>query len=101
MWLFIMFDLPTSNRAEARSANQFRNHLLQEGYIMKQFSVYMRYFDSKNRANSSLSRIQQKIPQQGMVSALFVTDRQFGQIQNFYGKKPKKNDEKPTQLLLL
>ncbi|MCH9852090.1 MAG: CRISPR-associated endonuclease Cas2 [Alphaproteobacteria bacterium] len=101
MWLFIMFDLPVTTRVEARKAAKFRSYLLEEGFVMKQFSVYTRFYDSKNRAHASLARIQTKIPQNGMVSALFVTDKQFGQIQNFCGRNPQKNDEIPTQLALL
>ncbi len=101
MWLFIMFDLPVTTRAETRKATKFRNYLLQEGFTMKQFSVYTRYYDSKNRAQSALARIQQNIPRNGLVSALFITDKQFGQIENFCGRVPEKSEEKPTQLALL
>lgn len=42
MRILVMFDLPVGTKKERREAAQFRNYLLNEGYVMMQFSVYCR-----------------------------------------------------------
>ena len=43
MWLIVMFDLPTNNKRARHNAAKFRNFLLDQGFEMAQFSVYMRF----------------------------------------------------------
>ena len=42
MWMVVMFDLPVVLKAERKAATEFRNALLDMGFEMSQFSVYMR-----------------------------------------------------------
>ncbi|OSQ43228.1 CRISPR-associated endonuclease Cas2 [Thalassospira sp. MCCC 1A01428] len=100
MWAFVMFDLPVVTKAEKRRARKFHDYLLDEGFDMKQFSVYYRFYESRAKADAASKRISAKIPERGMVSILSVTDKQFGQMVNFMGKVPTKNDQKPDQLAL-
>ena len=39
-WLIVIFDLPVTTKKERRLATKFRNDLLDEGYLMLQYSVY-------------------------------------------------------------
>ena len=41
MWIICMFDIPVRTRTEMRKATRFRNLLLDNGFVMKQFSVYI------------------------------------------------------------
>ena len=41
MRILVMFDLPVKTKAERRSATQFRNFLVNDGYHMVQYSVYL------------------------------------------------------------
>jgi CRISPR-associated protein Cas2 len=100
MWAFVMFDLPVVTKSEKRRARKFHDYLLDEGFDMKQFSVYYRFYESRAKADAASKRISAKIPERGMVSILSVTDKQFGQMVNFMGKVPTKNDQKPDQLAL-
>lgn len=43
MWVMVIFDLPVQTKAQRRAATKFRNFLLDEGFSMSQFSVYMRF----------------------------------------------------------
>ena len=38
MWLVVVFDLPVGSKTERRRATGFRNMLIEEGFMMKQFS---------------------------------------------------------------
>jgi CRISPR-associated protein Cas2 len=49
MWMIVMFDLPVTTSAERKIATQFRNHLLDNGFEMSQFSVYFRFCGDRSR----------------------------------------------------
>lgn len=43
MWMMVMFDLPTETHSQRKSAAKFRKFLLDEGFEMVQFSVYVQF----------------------------------------------------------
>ena len=43
MWVLVFFDLPTETRTERKVAARFRKNLLDDGFAMFQFSIYMRF----------------------------------------------------------
>jgi CRISPR-associated protein Cas2 len=100
MWLMVTFDLPVGTRQERRNATRFRNLLLDEGFVMKQWSVYQRYFISREKAEAAADRIGDKAPPMGDVSMIFLTDKQFGLTRNYVGRNPIGTEKKPNQLAL-
>jgi CRISPR-associated protein Cas2 len=100
MWLFVFFDLPTETKKDRRNASQFRKNLLQDGFSMMQFSVYIRHCASSESADVHEKRINKLVPPFGKVSVLRITDKQFGMIINYLGKAKQENVDAPTQLEL-
>ncbi len=100
MWLFVFFDLPVMTKKERKCATQFRKSLEKDGFSMMQFSVYVRHCPSKENMNVHIKRVQLAIPATGMVSILSVTDKQFSDIKNFYGKVEKAKLAVPQQMEL-
>ncbi|GAA0214023.1 CRISPR-associated endonuclease Cas2 [Kangiella japonica] len=100
MWLMVMFDLPVTEKSERRSATQFRNFLLDEGFEMSQFSVYFRFIGEKERSKPIVKRIKEALPANGKVSILFFTDKQFSDILYFHDRTLVENAEIPDQLAL-
>lgn len=100
MWVLVVFDLPVGTKVERRYATGFRNYLLSEGCIMKQFSVYLRVCPNRPSAESLAERISKQVPPEGDVSIMFFTDKQFELTRNYSGKKVKKTEEKPKLLTL-
>lgn len=43
MRLLLMFDLPVETVAERRAYRKFRKFLIDEGFIMHQYSIYSRF----------------------------------------------------------
>ena len=86
MWLFVFFDLPVSTKKQRKAAFGFRKKLLKDGFTMMQFSVYIRHCASKESAEVHIKRVRSFIPSSGQVSILCVTDKQYGQIVNYWGK---------------
>ena len=87
MWLFVFFDLPVMTKPECHTATHFRKFLEKDGFSMMQFSVYIRHCASKESAEVHISRIRNNIPEKGQVSILTVTDKQYGEILNYWGCK--------------
>lgn len=95
-----MFDLPVATTENRRRYAQFRKHLLRLGFTMLQFSVYARCNHSEEKAAAIGQRVAGALPPEGQVRILQLTDRQFGRMQIFWGKKQAPPEEPPSQLEL-
>ncbi len=100
MWLFVFFDLPTETKKNRQDASVFRNRLLKDGFQMMQYSVYIRHCASSESADVHEKRILSILPPFGKVSVLRITDKQFGNIMNFWGKAEVPKGPIPMQLEL-
>ncbi len=100
MWLFAMFDLPMKTPVQKRDYTHFRKLLLREGFSRLQFSVYGRYFVSEESSKAECERIAAHLPPDGQVRLLAVTERQFGKQRVFWGRRRKKSEPVPEQLLM-
>ncbi|MBC6429048.1 MAG: CRISPR-associated endonuclease Cas2 [Cellvibrionales bacterium] len=101
MWVIVLFDLPTDTKAARKQYTLFRKHLLADGFSMMQYSVYMRHCASDENAQVHAKRIKACLPPDGEVRIVKITDKQFGKIEVFYGKKRKPIESAPTQLEFL
>lgn len=100
VWLFAMFDLPVKTRAQRRRYAQFRKLLLSDGFCRLQYSVYARYCPSEEAAAPHRALVRAGLPDEGQVRLLAVTDRQFGKMENYVGKKRGPAEKQPVQLML-
>ena len=98
MWLFVMFDLPTLTKVDKKNSARFRKDLEKDGFIMHQWSVYIRYCASLESAKLHIKRVRSFTPSKGLVSILIITDKQYADIVNIWGAIEKKNPQKPMQL---
>tara|TARA_B100001245_G_scaffold211864_1_gene176787 strand:- start:2317 stop:2664 length:348 start_codon:yes stop_codon:yes gene_type:complete len=98
MWLFVFFDLPTNTKKERKAYSTFRKKLQNDGFVMMQYSVYTRHCASWQSAQVHIKRVKSIIPGEGQVSILQITDKQYGDIMNFWGKKTKPLAPQPKQL---
>ncbi len=100
MWVLVFFDLPTETKKERKAASDFRKNLQRDGFTMFQFSIYMRHCASSENAAVHVRRVKSLLPEFGSVGILCVTDKQFGNIELFYGKKSKEVEVGGQQLEL-
>ena len=89
MWLFVMFDLPTETKKDKKNYSGFRKALLDDGFKMYQFSVYLRHCGTAENADVHELRVRKAIPENGKVSIVRITDKQYGNIVNIWGRKSK------------
>ena len=100
MWLVAMFDLPVELKEDRRNYARFRKALLKDGFMMLQFSVYARYTPSEEAAEAHRKMVRSAVPPLGQVRIVSLTDYQFGKMEVFYGRKPRKPEEPQNQMLL-
>ncbi|MCD8297845.1 MAG: CRISPR-associated endonuclease Cas2 [Prevotella sp.] len=98
MWLFVFFDLPVTTKRERKIASDFRKNLLKDGFVMMQFSVYIRHCASHESLVVHKKRVKVIMPATGKVSLLAITDKQYGDIETIFGKTAKKEVRAPIQL---
>lgn len=82
-----MFDLPVKTEKERKIANKFRNFLLDDGYIMMQFSVYSRICKNNDDLQKHINRIKTRIPPNGNIRLLQMTEKQYSNMIMFCGTK--------------
>ncbi|HKM13047.1 MAG TPA: CRISPR-associated endonuclease Cas2 [Bacteroidales bacterium] len=87
MWVLVLFDLPTETKRNRKDAAQFRKNLIKDGFTMFQFSIYIRHCASYENAQVHVRRVKSILPEYGHVGIICITDKQFGNIELFYGKQ--------------
>ena len=87
MWVLVFFDLPTETKKQRSVASKFRKQLIDDGFNMFQFSIYLRHCPSKENAEVHIKRTKKNLPHEGKVGILCITDKQFGQMELFFAKK--------------
>ncbi len=100
MWTLVMYDLPTETKKERKAAARFRKELQKDGFSMFQFSMYVRHSSSSENATVHSKRVKKNLPEHGKIGILQITDKQFGDMELFYGAKPVVLPNVPQQLEL-
>lgn len=98
MWILVFFDLPTDTKKERKAAADFRKNLVSDGFVMFQFSIYMRHCPSVENASVHIKRVKAFLPPLGQVGILSITDKQFGSMELF---AEKKRHDPPTENIQL
>ena len=101
MWIIVLFDLPSDTPQARRQYTRFRKTLLNDSFSMMQYSVYMRHCASDENAAVHVSKVRASLPPDGEVRIVKITDKQFGRIQVYYGKKRRPTERAPAQLEFL
>ncbi|MDK7675291.1 CRISPR-associated endonuclease Cas2 [Weeksella virosa] len=100
MWVLVFFDLPTETKKQRSVASKFRKQLLDDGFTMFQFSIYIRHCPSRENADVHIKRVKKSLPPEGKVGILCITDKQFGQMELYFAQKETDLPQVPQQLEL-
>lgn len=100
MWVLVLFDLPTETKRQRKAASKFRKDLLEDGYTMFQFSIYLRFCPSMENAKVHIQRAKNALPKEGKVGIIAITDKQWERMELFYQAKQVKKEEGPQQMEL-
>lgn len=100
LWVLVFFDLPTETKKQRQVAGKFRKSILQDGFAMFQFSIYLRHCSSRENAEVHIKRVKRILPEKGHIGIMTITDKQFGMMELFHGKEEKNLPNTPQQLEL-
>ena len=96
----VFYDLPTETKKQRKVASKFRKNIMNDGFTMFQFSIYLRHCPSKENADVHIKRVKSYLPEEGLVGILCVTDKQFGSMELYHGQVTKEKQVGGQQLEL-
>lgn len=96
-----MFDLPVETSEERRNYRKFRKALINEGFLMIQYSVYARVCIDRKAASFLEKRIALLAPAKGLIQTLMVTEKQYNSMHFLAGefKKDVRNSSERTIII--
>lgn len=80
MRILVFFDLPVITADHKRNYRKFRKHLIKNGFMMMQESVYCRLVLNQNVAEAVIKELKKQRPPEGLVQVLTVTEKQFSKM---------------------
>lgn len=98
MWVLTLFDLPTETREQRKEYRRFRDRLLQDGFVMLQYSVYARPCPTHEDAEKHALRVENWLPPEGQVRVVSLTSQQYARMKCFFGKRTIHPEKEPDQL---
>jgi len=103
MVLFVMFDISTETKKDLEKYRKFRKKLLDLGFIMFQYSVYVRFCNSLVIAQKYEKKIEDSAPTNGSIRIMKITESQYSNmitIEN-YREKPEEKVAQQGQTFMV
>ncbi|EOA3411157.1 CRISPR-associated endonuclease Cas2 [Enterococcus faecalis] len=101
MRLLLMFDMPTDTASDRKAYRKFRKFLINEGFIMHQFSVYSKILLNDTANKAMLARLKQNNPQRGLITLLNVTEKQFSLMIYLHGEQDNRVANSDERIVFL
>ena len=101
MRLLLMFDMPTDTASDRKAYRKFRKFLINEGFIMHQFSVYIKILLNDTANKAMLARLKQNNPQRGLITLLNVTEKQFSRMIYLHGEQDNRVANSDERIVFL
>ena len=99
-WIVVLFDLPVTTAELKQAYVRFQRSLVQDGFARMQYSVYTRHTPTREHAEKHVRRITSRIPEDGEVRILLLTEAQFARMEIHRGKKLHSPERPPEQLMI-
>lgn len=87
MRVIVMFDLPTETKKQRREYAKFRKALLQRGFYMMQFSIYVKLCNGWDAAKTAECYVETIAPTTGAIRTMIITEKQFSSMKCILGPK--------------
>jgi CRISPR-associated protein Cas2 len=81
-----------NTKKEKRVYRNFRKYLIQNGYMMMQFSVYCRIFANREAAVNHITILKRNVPKEEQIRIMLVTEKQYSKIEIIVGGKSKQEE---------
>ena len=86
MRIILYFDLPSVTKTDKREYSRFKKLLTRKGFFMMQESVYTKLALNQTVVDSTMRDIKEKLPKDGIISVLTITEQQFSSIEHILGE---------------
>lgn len=93
MRLLLFFDLPMNTKEERRVYTKFRKYLINNGFSMIQFSVYVKIFPNRVSMMQYIATLRNNLPSKGSVRVMGVTNKQYERMLIMVGGKTIQEEE--------
>lgn len=87
MRMVLFFDLPMNTKEERRIYNKFRKFLVSNGFVMLQFSVYVKIFPNRISLFQYIEGLKRNLPSKGNIRIMAVTEKQYEKMLLLVGGK--------------
>ncbi|MEG0255925.1 CRISPR-associated endonuclease Cas2 [Vagococcus sp.] len=87
-----MFDLPAETKKEMKDYRIFRKSLLENGFVMLQYSIYYRSLPNRSSLKKYESILKRLVPQGGNVRLLYVSETQFQDMILLAGSRSRQEE---------
>lgn len=101
MRIVLFFDLPTETVKDKNNYRKFRKFLIENGFIMMQYSVYSKLVLNKSAENMVKEKVKKYCPAYGLVQMLSVTEKQFNKMEFVAGSAQKTIIDSDERLIIL
>lgn len=85
MRVIVFFDLPVETLQNRREYTHFRKHLIKNGFIMMQESVYCKLALNQTAVSAIMETVRKNKPSEGLVQVLTITEKQYARIEYLVG----------------
>lgn len=92
MRLMVIFDKPVETAEERREYSKFRKFLIGEGFMMLQYSIYVRYCVNNTIATKYINHVKMFGSRYGDVRIIYLTENQFNDMVLISGEKKKREE---------
>lgn len=96
-----MFDMPTITIEDRKNYTKFRDKLIDDGFIMIQYSIYVRICKNQDDIFKHISRVKSFTPQKGNIRLLQVTEKQYEQMIMLRGIKNDDEKESNNSMIII
>lgn len=87
--ILIMFDLPVETKKQIRTYTKFRKQLIREGFLMLQYSIYIKSCINKEAAEGTINNVKRFLPKEGHVRSMIITEKQFEKMKILVGEEDR------------
>ena len=96
-----MFDMPTITNEDKKNYSKFRDNLIDDGFIMIQFSVYVRICKNQDDIIKHTNRVKLFAPSKGNIRLLQVTEKHYEQMLMLRGIKNDDEKESNNSMIII
>lgn len=91
--LLCLFDIPMDSKKERRDYRVFRKTLIENGFVMLQYSIYYRSLPNRSALKKYEAILKRKVPKSGNVRLMYVTELQFQDMLLLTGSRSQQEEK--------